>query len=134
MQLTKLTTEARNPHSLEIDQVSTLEMVQIINEEDKKVPLAIDQVLLEVAEAIEKISAKFQAGGRIIYCGAGTSGRLGALDAIELTPTYSVPTDRAFGLLAGGQQAMFTAVEGAEDSKEFAIADLKNENLSAADE
>lgn len=133
MELEKLVTETRNPNSMKIDRVSTLEMVKMINDEDQKVALAVKEVLPQIAEAIDQISPRFQAGGRIIYCGAGTSGRLGALDAIELKPTYSVEPERAFGLLAGGKKAMFEAVEGAEDSKELALADLKEYNLTAQD-
>lgn len=133
MNLTKLETEQRNPNSMHIDQMTTIDMVKVINAEDKKVADAIHHVLPSIAKAIDLAAEKFNEGGRLIYLGAGTSGRLGALDAIELTPTYSVPPDRAFGLLAGGSKAMFTAVEGAEDSKEFAINDLQKVDLNAKD-
>lgn len=133
MNLNSLTTETRNEASINIDQLNTLEIVKVINNEDKKVAAAISRVLPEIAEAIDAITERFNKGGRIIYCGAGTSGRLGALDAIELTPTYSVSPDRAFGIMAGGKEAMFKAIEGAEDSKELAIADLKAVALSSSD-
>nr|WP_307231783.1 N-acetylmuramic acid 6-phosphate etherase [Bacillus chungangensis] len=133
MDLNSLTTETRNEASINIDQLDTLEIVKVINNEDKKVAAAISRVLPEIAEAIDAITERFNKGGRIIYCGAGTSGRLGALDAIELTPTYSVSPDRAFGIMAGGKEAMFKAIEGAEDSKELAIADLKAVELSPND-
>ena len=133
MKLEELTTEARNEATKKIDQVSTLEMVTLINQEDQKVAEAVQKVLPKIAEAIDKAAERFKKGGRLIYCGAGTSGRLGALDAIELTPTYSVSPERAFGLLAGGEKAMFQAVEGAEDSKELAIEDLRNHQLTAQD-
>lgn len=133
MDIAKLTTEGRNPNSKNIDQLSTLDMVTVINEEDKKVAEAIEKVLPEIASAVDAMTQRFLAGGRLIYCGAGTSGRLGALDAIELTPTYSVSPEKAFGLLAGGQAAMFSAIEGAEDSKELAIEDLKKVELSEQD-
>lgn len=133
MEIAKLTTEGRNPRSQNIDQLSTLDMVTLINNEDKKVAEAIENVLPEIASAVEAMTERFLAGGRLIYCGAGTSGRLGALDAIELTPTYSVSPKRAFGLLAGGQEAMFSAIEGAEDSKEMAIEDLKKVALNKQD-
>lgn len=133
MELNKLTTEARNPASQHIDQLDTLAMIQLINDEDKKVAAAIEEVLPQVAEAIDLATERFQQGGRLIYCGAGTSGRLGALDAIELTPTYSVSPERAFGILAGGKEAMFNAVEGAEDSKELAVKDLQSHQVSEKD-
>lgn len=133
MNLEKLATENRNQESLTIDNMSTIEMVQVINNEDKKVAEAVEKELPKIAEAIDKIYERFQNGGRIIYIGAGTSGRLGALDAIELTPTYSVSAEKAFGIMAGGQKAMFEAIEGAEDSEELAIEDLKNIKLSEPD-
>ena len=129
----KLTTEQQNPNSMQIDEVPTLEMVSIINKEDQKVAFAVEEELPLISKAIDEISKKFADGARLIYCGAGTSGRLGALDAVELEPTYSVPSTRAFALLAGGKQAMFEAIEGAEDSKELAITALKNVNLTSKD-
>ena len=86
-----------------------------------------------MAKAVDAVAERFKKGGRIIYCGAGTSGRMGTLDAVELTPTYSVSPDRAFGLLAGGEKAMYLAVEGAEDSAELAVEDLKRVKLTADD-
>lgn len=133
MKLDELTTESRNAASMAIDQLKTIEIVKIINQEDQKVALAVEKVLPEVAEAIDQATIRYQQGGRLIYCGAGTSGRLGTLDALELTPTYSVASDRAFGLIAGGKEAMFQAVEGAEDSKELAKADLKKQHLTQKD-
>lgn len=133
MELSKLTTEKRNVNTMNIDQLSTLEMVKVINKEDQKVAIAVEKVLPQIAEAIDQMSIRFKQGGRLIYCGAGTSGRLGALDAIELTPTYSVPPEKAFGLMAGGKEAMFVAVEGAEDSKELAYEDLKKCQFSSQD-
>ncbi|HCQ8724252.1 TPA: N-acetylmuramic acid 6-phosphate etherase [Enterococcus faecalis] len=133
MNLEGLTTEARNEATKKIDQVSTLEMVTLINQEDQKVAQAIEKVLPQIAAAIDAAAEQFKKGGRLIYCGAGTSGRLGALDAIELTPTYSVSPERAFGILAGGEKAMYQAIEGAEDSKELAIEDLTKHQLTARD-
>ncbi|OTP32749.1 N-acetylmuramic acid 6-phosphate etherase 1 [Enterococcus faecalis] len=133
MNLEGLTTEARNEATKKIDQVSTLEMVTLINQEDQKVAQAIEKVLPQIAAAIDTAAERFKKGGRLIYCGAGTSGRLGALDAIELTPTYSVSPERAFGILAGGEKAMYQAIEGAEDSKELAIEDLTQHQLTARD-
>ena len=133
MNLEGLTTEARNETTKKIDQVSTLEMVTLINQEDQKVAQAIEKVLPQIAAAIDAAAERFKKVGRLIYCGAGTSGRLGALDAIELTPTYSVSPERAFGILAGGEKAMYQAIEGAEDSKELAIEDLTQHQLTARD-
>ncbi|HHX1789518.1 TPA: N-acetylmuramic acid 6-phosphate etherase [Enterococcus faecalis] len=133
MNLEGLTTEARNEATKKIDQVSTLEMVTLINQEDQKVAQAIEKVLPQIAAAIDAAAERFKKGGRLIYCGAGTSGRLGALDAIELTPTYSVSPERGFGILAGGEKAMYQAIEGAEDSKELAIEDLTQHQLTARD-
>lgn len=133
MNLEGLTTEARNEATKKIDQVSTLEMVTLINQEDQKVAQAIEKVLPQITAAIDAAAERFKKGGRLIYCGAGTSGRLGALDAIELTPTYSVSPERAFGILAGGEKAMYQAIEGAEDSKELAIEDLTQHQLTARD-
>lgn len=129
----KIGTELRNTNTINIDQLDGVGIAKLINSEDKMVAEAVDKVTNRIGEAIEKAYSKFKSGGRLIYMGAGTSGRLGALDAIELTPTYGVPNDRAFGLLAGGERAMYEAVEGAEDSKELAIEDLKNVNLSEKD-
>lgn len=133
MNLEGLTTEARNEATKKIDQVSTLEMVTLINQEDQKVAQAIEKVLPQIAAAIDAAAERFKKGGRLIYCGAGTSGRLGSLDAIELTPTYSVSPERAFGILAGGEKAMYQAIEGAEDSKELAIEDLTQHQLTVRD-
>ncbi len=133
MNLEGLTTEARNEATKKIDQVSTLEMVTLINQEDQKVAQAIEKVLPQIAAAIDAAAERFKKGGRLIYCGAGTSGRLGALDAIELTPTYSVSPESVFGILAGGEKAMYQAIEGAEDSKELAIEGLTQHQLTARD-
>ena len=131
--LEKLTTESRNKNSLNIDKVSTLEMVKIINSEDKKVALAVEEELPKIAEAIDGIVERIHKGGRLIYIGAGTSGRLGVLDASECPPTYGVSHDLVQGIIAGGKEAMFKAKEGAEDSKELAVEDLKSISLSEND-
>lgn len=133
MDLTQLSTENRNSNTMHIDELSSLEMVRLINSEDQKVAQAVAAVSADIAQAVDEITQRFQKGGRIIYMGAGTSGRLGALDAIELTPTYSVSPKRAFGLLAGGKEAMFSAVEGAEDSQKLAVEDLQEVKLTADD-
>lgn len=131
--VTKLKTESRNLNTFNIGNMDGYGVAKLINSEDFSVAKAIEKVTDPLGEAIEQAAVKFQNGGRLIYIGAGTSGRLGALDAIELTPTYGVPATRAFGLLAGGKEAMFAAVEGAEDSKELAIEDLKNVKLDEKD-
>ena len=133
MEISHLATEKQNDKTTRIDRMTTLELVQTINDEDKKVAHAVEKVLADIAKAIDLGAERFQRGGRLIYIGAGTSGRLGALDAIELTPTYSVSPTRAFGLLAGEKEAMFTAVEGAEDSEELAVSDLEAIQLQEAD-
>ena len=131
--LDKLTTESINESTLNIDKVSTLEMVKLINNEDKKVALAVEKELPEIAKAIDGIVERINRGGRIIYIGAGTSGRLGILDASECPPTYGVSEELVQGLIAGGQEAIFRAKEGAEDSKVLAVEDLKSKNLTEND-
>ena len=133
MQLEKMITEGSNTASAEIDRVSTLEMCRIINDEDKTVPLAVERVLPDIAAAIDVIHAQVSGGGRLIYLGAGTSGRLGILDASECPPTYGVKPGLVVGLIAGGEYAIQHAVEGAEDSREGGVNDLKNINLTAQD-
>ncbi|MFV0479152.1 MAG: N-acetylmuramic acid 6-phosphate etherase [Anaerorhabdus sp.] len=128
-----LVTESNNERTKNIDQLSTGDMVKLINSEDKRVAEAVGEESEAIAKAIDGVAERFSQGGRIIYSGAGSSGRMGTLDAVELTPTYSVPPTRAFGLLAGGEKAMYVAVEGAEDSKELGIKDLVNINLTEKD-
>src|SRR5689334_24202031 len=108
-------TESQNQNTLNIDALSTEELVQVINNEDKKVALAVEKVLPQVAQAIDAIVAALLNGGRLIYAGAGTSGRLGVLDAAECPPTFGVPPSAVIGLIAGGTPALRRAVEGAED-------------------
>ncbi|OCG40294.1 N-acetylmuramic acid 6-phosphate etherase [Gilliamella sp. Bif1-4] len=131
--LSAMITESRNPNSEKIDNCSTLEMLQIINNEDKKVALAIEKELPNIAKAVDAISLAFSNQGRLIYIGAGTSGRLGILDASECPPTYGTPPEQVIGLIAGGKTAIFKAVENAEDNPELAITDLKNINFSSND-
>lgn len=131
--LNGLTTESRNENTLDIDRVSTLEMVKKINNEDKKVALAVENELDNIAAAIDGIVERIKKGGRLIYIGAGTSGRLGILDASECPPTYGVSAELVQGLIAGGTEAIFKAKEGAEDSKELAVEDLKGINLTEND-
>lgn len=131
--LEKLTTESRNQNTLNIDKVSTLEMVKMINNEDKKVAEAVEAELPRIAEAIDEIAIRMNKGGRLIYIGAGTSGRLGILDASECPPTYGVSEELVQGVIAGGHEAIFRAKEGAEDSKELALEDLKNKKITEND-
>ena len=124
LNLATLTTEARNPRTTNIDQLSTLEMVTVINEEDQTVPRAVATQLPQIAHAIDEIAARFEKGGRLFYIGAGTSGRLGVLDASECPPTFSVPPTLVQGLIAGGDSALRKSSEKSEDSREQGAADL----------
>ncbi|MDY4372792.1 N-acetylmuramic acid 6-phosphate etherase [Pectobacterium carotovorum] len=133
LNLGKLISETRNPATMALDQLSTLEMVHAFNQEDRKVPEAIALVLPAIAEAVDLAAASLQEGGRLIYLGAGTSGRLGVLDASECPPTFGVPHGLVIGLIAGGPGALLKAVEGAEDDPALGEADLKALNLTAAD-
>ena len=133
LDLEKLTTESRNQNTIDIDKVSTLEMVRKINNEDKKVAEAVEAELPKIAEAIDGIVKGMHKGGRLIYIGAGTSGRLGVLDASECPPTYGVSEELVQGIIAGGKEAIFRAKEGAEDSKELAVEDLKFKSLNEND-
>jgi len=133
LNLGKLTTESRNQNTLDIDKVSTIEMLTKINEEDKKVAIAVEKEIPQIANAIDRTVERMQNGGRLIYIGAGTSGRLGILDASECPPTYGVSEELVQGVIAGGTEAIFRAQEGAEDSKELAVKDLKERNLNEND-
>lgn len=124
MRLETLLTEQANPASSKIDSVTTLEMMRIINEEDKKVATAVEAALPRIAEAVDAIVARMRDGGRLFYAGAGTSGRLGVLDASECPPTFNVPPELVQGFIAGGDRALRKAVEGAEDSGELGAAEL----------
>ena len=131
--LTKLTTEQRNPETMNLDQMTPLELVETMNREDQKVIEAVNKVLPEVANVIEWTTEALRTGGRIIYMGAGTSGRLGVLDAVECPPTFGVSPDLVVGLMAGGEKAFVKAVEGAEDSETLGTEDLKNIGLHEKD-
>lgn len=133
MNIKDLTTEKRNSATMHIDNMSTLDMVKTINKEDQKVAEAVGTQEEQIAQAIDMASKKYHDGGRLIYIGAGTSGRLGILDAVELVPTYGISPDHAIGLIAGGKTAMYLAVEGAEDSESLAAEDLGNLNLTSKD-
>ncbi len=128
-----LTTEQVNPATAHIDSCTTLEMVRLINDEDKKVATAVEKVLPEIAQAVDKIAESFSRGGRLFYIGAGTSGRLGVLDASECPPTFGVNPDMVQGLIAGGDSALIKAVEGAEDNRQLAEENLRERNFTAAD-
>ena len=131
--LSTLITEQRNPNSMHVDSLSALEIVQLMNDEDKQVPLAIEKCLPQIAQAVECIVAAFQQGGRLVYIGAGTSGRLGVLDASECPPTFGVSPEMVKGIIAGGERALRHPIEGAEDSKEQAVIDLQTIQFSSKD-
>lgn len=131
--LSTLITEQRNPNSMHVDSLSALEIVQLMNEEDKQVPLAIEKCLPQIAQAVECIVAAFQQGGRLVYIGAGTSGRLGVLDASECPPTFGVSPEMVKGIIAGGERALRHPIEGAEDSKTHAVVDLQTIQFSSKD-
>jgi len=133
LNLKKMVTESRNENTMNIDMLSTMEMVKVINDEDKKVAFAVEKELENIAKAIDKISFAFLNGGRLIYIGAGTSGRLGILDASECPPTFGTPASLVVGLIAGGEKAILKAVENAEDNKELCVKDLKNINFNSKD-
>ena len=131
--LSTLITEKRNPNSMHVDSWSALEIVQLMNQEDKQVPLAIEKCLPQIAQAVECIVSAFQQGGRLVYIGAGTSGRLGVLDASECPPTFGVSPEMVKGIIAGGERALRHPIEGAEDSKEQAVVDLQTIQFSSKD-
>ena len=126
-------TETRNPASAGMDSLSALDFARLMNRLDAAVPLAVAEVLPQIARAIETIVAQLAGGGRLFYLGAGTSGRLGVLDATELVPTFSLPAERAIGLIAGGVQALTRSVEGAEDSAEQGRDDLLSHDFGPGD-
>jgi N-acetylmuramic acid 6-phosphate etherase len=131
--LEHLTTEAVNPASARIDELDAAGIVAVMNAEDADVAAAVARESAAIAQAIEIIAERFRAGGRLVYIGAGTSGRLGVLDASECPPTFGTPPEMVVGLIAGGPQALTRAVEGAEDSRELAASDLAAIGLSARD-
>ena len=123
-ELSKLTTEQRNPHSMDIDASSTEEILKIINDEDKTIPYAVEKELPYIAQAVDLIVKALKNGGRLLYFGAGTSGRLGVIDASECPPTFGTPYGMIEGYIAGGKEAMFRAQEGAEDYEENGAKDI----------
>ncbi len=128
-----LRTEGRNPRTVNIDKVSTLEAMRLMNEENKVVTDAIETQLTQIAQAVDIIAAAMERGGHLIYVGAGTSGRLGVVDASECPPTFGVDYELVRGIIAGGQDAMFRAVENAEDSEEWGRRALEEDGVQAGD-
>ncbi|MFB7138397.1 N-acetylmuramic acid 6-phosphate etherase [Gottfriedia sp. NPDC056225] len=131
--LENLTTESRNEKTMNLDEMSIEEFLTVMNEEDAKVAAAVRKEIPNISKAVEKIVTAFKNGGRLIYIGAGTSGRIGLLDAVECPPTFGTSPEEVVGLIAGGEKAFIKAVEGAEDSEELAIEDLKEIKLSKND-
>lgn len=131
--LLELTTEQRNKNTMNIDNMSTSEILNIINQEDMAVAKSVNKVLPEVEATVNLVYNSFKKGGKLFYVGAGTSGRIGVLDAVECPPTFSTPPDMVQAVMAGGTDAFVTAIEGAEDSKELGASDLKDRNLTELD-
>lgn len=131
--LDKLKTEVRNERTLNLDEMPISEFLTVMNEEDAKVAQAVSKQIPNITKAVETIITSFKKGGRLIYLGAGTSGRIGLLDSVECPPTFGVDFTQVVGLIAGGENAFIKAVEGAEDSKSFGVEDLKEINLTAND-
>lgn len=132
-EISKLTTEQRNPRSAQIDISSIAEILKIINEEDKLVPYAVEQELPYIEQAVEIIVKALKSGGRLLYFGAGTSGRLGVVDASECPPTFGTPYGMIEGFIAGGEAAMFRAQEGAEDKEENGAKEVVDANVTSKD-
>ncbi|MEJ5306231.1 MAG: N-acetylmuramic acid 6-phosphate etherase [Ignavibacteria bacterium] len=132
-EIKNLLTEQRNPNSMDIDSKSTIEILRIINEEDKKVPYAVEKEIPYIAQAVEFVVDSFKKGGRLLYFGAGTSGRLGVVDAAECPPTFGTPHELVQGFIAGGREAMFVAQEGAEDKEENGANDVLKANVTSKD-
>ena len=133
MDLSHMTTEKRNAATMDLDQMSALEIATVMNQEDRKVPLTIERALPQIAQTIEIVENAFRQGGRLFYIGAGTSGRLGVLDASECPPTFGVDAGMVVGLIAGGDQALRFPIEGAEDDRELCVSDLKERQLCSKD-
>lgn len=133
LNLKNMSTETRNPNTMDLDMMSPLELVTAMNREDAKVPQAIQPALPQIAQCVTWAIASIESGGRIVYMGAGTSGRLGVLDAVECPPTFGVSPDLVVGLIAGGERAFVKAVEGAEDSRDLGREDLQNIHLTEKD-
>ncbi|MGB4585847.1 MAG: N-acetylmuramic acid 6-phosphate etherase [Rectinemataceae bacterium] len=127
------TTEKRNESSMDIDTKSSIDILRIINDEDKTVPFAVEKALGPIASLVDDVVAAFRKGGRLVYIGAGTSGRLGVLDASECPPTFGVSRDMVQGLIAGGSEALMRSIEGAEDDPESGVAELESIGFGAGD-
>lgn len=123
--LSRLATEESNPKSTRLDEMTTNEVLNIMNEEDQTIALAVQKVIPQIEQTVEKVVNAFKSGGRLIYVGAGTSGRIGVLDAVECPPTFSTSHEQVQAVLAGGKGAMFNAVEGAEDDEQLGATDLE---------
>jgi N-acetylmuramic acid 6-phosphate etherase len=132
-ELEQLVSEARNPDTMQIDMMSTPQILAAMNAEDARVAEAVRKVLPEIASAVDKIVEAFRSGGRLVYMGAGTSGRLGVLDASECPPTFGVSEDMVVGLIAGGDHALRHPIEGAEDDRDEGRRDLEKIGISARD-
>ncbi len=132
-QLTRLSTEQRNPASMDIDARSIGEILKIMSVEDKKVAPAVAKELPYIEKAVEVVVRAIKSGGRLLYAGAGTSGRLGVLDAVECPPTYGTPPELVQGMIAGGEKAMFRAQEGAEDKEENGARDVDEHKVNDKD-
>lgn len=132
-EISKLSTEQRNPASVNIDKQSTEEILRIINDEDKKIPFAVENEIPYITKAVDAIVEAIKNGGRLLYFGAGTSGRLGVVDASECPPTFGAPYDLIVGYIAGGKEAMFKAQEGAEDYEENGAKDVIAANVTSKD-
>ena len=126
-------TEKRNPKTMHLDQMSPLEIVKVMNEENANSVAAVEKALPQVAQAVEAIAAAFAEGGRLIYLGAGTSGRLAVTDAAECPPTFGVPYEQVLAIPAGGERTMFRAAENEEDDPNSSVEELKKRNLTAKD-
>ena len=131
--LNQLTTEKRNPASMQMDKMSTLEVLKVMNQEDQKVAVAVEKVLPHIKEAVEWVYQAFMKGGRLFYVGAGTSGRLAILDASECPPTFLTPPELVQAVIAGGEQAVYRAIESSEDDEAQGEADLKSRGLTEND-
>ncbi len=131
--LDQLATERRNERTMHLDDMSVEDVLRVMNAEDQTVATVIQAQIPVIGEVVKHVIASFKSGGRLIYIGAGTSGRLGILDAAECVPTFGVSPDMVVGLIAGGERALIKAVEGAEDSRTLAVDDLKALQLEARD-
>lgn len=132
-ELQSIATEGQNPNTLDIDLLDAQGVLEKINDEDQKIAEVVKKCIPQIAKGVEKIVSAFAKNGRLIYIGAGTSGRLGVLDAVECPPTFSVSSQQVMGIIAGGDKAIYKAVEGAEDNQEQAIEDLMSTGLSKND-